>query len=60
MAGLVDEDGQVAVDAVEHCDVAVRIVGGGHAGCAKNFVKRVMKKKGGSLRSGRLMMWRTY
>lgn len=27
VAALVDEDGEVAVDAVEHCDVAVGIVG---------------------------------
>ncbi len=29
MAGFVDEDGQLAVDAIEHSDVAVQVVGPG-------------------------------
>lgn len=35
VAGFVDEDGQVTVDAVEHCDVAGPVVGVDHAGCTR-------------------------
>ena len=39
VAGFVDEDGQVAVDAVEHCDVAGPIVSVGHGGCTSMSVR---------------------
>ncbi len=40
VAGFVDEEGQVAVDAIEHCDVAVRVVGPGRVGCGSGLAMR--------------------